>query len=439
MDVELVGATIDHLGARCESNWLARMRKTKHSGQFFSKGYFAWDLPAHVVVGLRGFFAEEKRTIFSPKDHSKGYFAWKDTWDDKEISLLNNESVYFAPPNPTAVASLENFLDSIKDEIEQQLAYSWTIYNVRAWSVRPGGAYGPNAWHSDGVSLYRRKLMFYLDPPNEHNGSLEFIDRSEQIRVLESKLPQCILFDSGILKHRARPPSSGVRPSIEVTTIPSNQTCTKSVFAGHAALVPKSVDDEIAARLEASQFRHSTASRILREVRRLPHSIKKALHGGREGDKFALSSRRSPIMSSPLSLIVGGGPHFKYDGWINLDPITGPNNRFPIFLNETTVFPIPSGIIQIVYLTDRMRELHNKTLVRILKEARRVIAEHGNLVAKTPLDPGPRSLEEFVRLVEDVGFVVRSAAANEVCARFKNIPHIDAMKGGKFYCHAVPS
>jgi len=86
-----------------------------------------------------------------------------------------------------------------------------------------------------------------------------------------------------------------------------------------------------------------------------------------------------------------------------------------------------------------MRELHNKTLVRILKEARRVIAEHGNLVAKTPLDPGPRSLEEFVRLVEDVGFVVRSAAANEVCARFKNIPHIDAMKGGKFYCHAVPS
>jgi hypothetical protein len=285
MDVELAAAAIDHLGARCESDWLAR-KGTKHRSNFLSQGYFTWDLPSHTAQGLRGFFSDEIRTVFSPSDHGQEYFPWRNNWHDSEVTLLNAENVYFACPRPDTVAIMEHFLDSIRDEIEQQLAYCWRIYNVRAWSVRPGGAFGPNAWHADGVSLYRRKLMFYLDPPNEYNGSIEFVDRNGNRRVLESEIAQCILFDSSILMHRARPPGSGVRPSIEVTMIPSIQTCTECVFAGHAALVPKQIDEKIGARLEASRYRdlkphRSIVFRVLKGAERSAREIKKALKGTR--------------------------------------------------------------------------------------------------------------------------------------------------------------
>ncbi len=463
MDVELLGATMNHLGARSESSWLARNGVTKHRSQFLRRGYFSWDLPPHIVHGLRGFFAAEIRTTFSPSDYREDYVPW--TASETEMNLLNQESVYFGLPNPAAVAVMEDFLHSIKDEIEEQLGYCWRIYNVRAWSVRPGSAFGPNAWHSDGFSLYRRKLMFYLDPPNEHNGSIEFADRNENMRILESDVAQCILFDTAILMHRARPPKTGVRPSIEVTTIPSMQTSTKCIFAGHAALVPKHINGEIADRLDAGRYRgpedvksspnekprRSLTSRLSKAAQRLVRKMKQALRGtgAKDRDEEAMEVRKAHCR---VRLNIGGAPTLGHDGWMNLGPVAGPGNEFPFGLDETTLFPVPSSTVSTIYLSDCLEHLDDKALAHILGEVRRVIADHGDLVAKVAdfgarakrrregdNSNGFRSRDELVGLLEGAGFSVRTVRANQICNRFSGMPNIKVMKKSSFYCHAVPA
>jgi predicted SAM-dependent methyltransferase len=136
---------------------------------------------------------------------------------------------------------------------------------------------------------------------------------------------------------------------------------------------------------------------------------------------------------------------FDHSGWINVSPIGGPNNKFPLCLNEATLFPIPSSIVQTVYSSDCLEHLDDKTLAQTLREARRVMVDGGDLVIKAPQFRArlKRSAEEvnyqsLIALLEGAGFVVRSTEADEVCARFSDIPEIAAMKETSFYCHAIP-
>jgi len=318
MDVKIAATALDYFGARCETEWLNRVGKAKRARQFSQQGYVTWDLSERLVRELRGFFAPEKRTLFSPSDCREDWFPVWNTWEDQAVQRLNDEGIYFAPPDPAAIIALEGFLTSIEKEVEQQFGYPWRVANVRAWSVRPGSTFGANAWHADGLSFYRRKFMFYLDPPGTSNGSLEMLDRKDAFHLLVSEAPQCVLFDSA--------------------------TLTQCVFAGHAAMFPRHIDDGIAEQLETQLYRDDVGNapnssqnkptipyKLLREIRRLPNSLKKIMGYQRESNE--------PPLSSQLHLMLGGGPAFEQRGWINLDPVGGGTTDSRLRLLTPRFFP----------------------------------------------------------------------------------------------------
>src|SRR5262245_36077271 len=137
MDVKLAATALDYFGARCETEWLKRAAREKRTRQFSQPGYVTWDLSERLVRELRRFFAPEKRTRVSPTDCTEDCFPVWDTWEDRAVQRLNDENIYFAPPDPAAISALEAFLESIKEEVEQEFGHPWKVYNVRAWSVRP--------------------------------------------------------------------------------------------------------------------------------------------------------------------------------------------------------------------------------------------------------------------------------------------------------------
>jgi SAM-dependent methyltransferase len=79
-----------------------------------------------------------------------------------------------------------------------------------------------------------------------------------------------------------------------------------------------------------------------------------------------------------MKLNIGGGPHFKHPGWINLDAETG------FHFTPTRKFDIPSRSIDLVYSSHCLEHLDDATVQHVLNEAWRVLLKHGRLVIKIP-------------------------------------------------------
>lgn len=385
-DCDLSTAAWDLYGVRCEAAWLKRRGRPIYRSQFLRDGYYGMALPAEVARSLRSFFDPGLATEFRLSDHRADYHGSR---GDSRISRnLNAQNAYFRPPDDPAAAALQGFLESRKQEIEEQLGHCWRVSNVRAWSVRPGADYGGATWHFDGFSRYQRKIMIYLDPPNRSNGAMEFVTRNGQVRTLESDTPIGVLFEAATLTHRALPPSSGQRPAIEVTLLPAEATDTALVFAGQNARVPLHCNDEIERLLEERRYRADPkagkasfkrrARACLKKIVTMPDRLGKALRGDRR-------ARELPeIRNLAWRLNIGGGRKFVHRGWINLEGVGTADNPFPTTLGPETLFPVASGTIGIVYSSHCFEHLDDETVLQMLREARRVIADDGTLVVKLP-------------------------------------------------------
>lgn len=385
-DYELSTAAWNHYGARCEAEWLKRHRSPTYRSRFLREGCYEIPLPVDVAESLRGFFDPRLRIDFQASDRREDYYGTRS--NNRFVRNLNAQNVFFAPPGDDIAASLQNFLERHKEEIEEQLAHCWRVSNVRAWSVKPRADYGGATWHFDGFSRYQRKMMLYLDPPSPARGSVDFAARNGDVRTLESGAPACILFDAATLAHRGLPPTSGQRPAIEVTILPSDKTDTSLLFAGHNARVPAHCDDQIEQLLRERRYRPVEESAGVSFKRRVKTQMKKvtafrkAVAKSLRGEKRA---RKLPEMRNlAWRLNIGGGRKFVHRGWINLEGVGTPNNPFPITLAPETIFPVASGTVGILYSSHCLEHLNDETVLQMLKEARRTIADDGVFVVKLP-------------------------------------------------------
>lgn len=253
----------DLMGADCEQLWLQKNGKRNYRSEFLDDGYFVQEIPPDLIEPLRHFFADDIAAPFSVTDARDDYF--RSDLDDDTQAKLNRECIYFGPPNMVAVAAMEQALEVISAVIERQLAHPWKVVNVRAWIARPGGQWGPNGWHTDGFARYVRKIMFYPNPPNLDNGTIELITRKGQSVVVKAAYPACVLIDSAILKHRGLPGTLRERPVIEVTLIPAAATSTRVIFAGQNARFPKALPDTGEARASSQS---GASSRRTKRVKR---------------------------------------------------------------------------------------------------------------------------------------------------------------------------
>ncbi|MCP4005194.1 MAG: methyltransferase domain-containing protein [bacterium] len=369
-------------GARCETEWLRDRNEQGHKSEFLERGVFVKYIPDDVVDGLRGFVAEDRAAPFSVSDCKPGYLRSDLQMDTERI--LNAQNRYYPPPDSFASRVLEEFLGSMEDEIEMQLAHPWRVVNVRAWSAMPGGSEGPNAWHFDGFSRYVRKLMFFLCPPNYANGSFEMLTRGGEFVRLEETRPVCALIDPSVLLHRGRPSPQDLRPIIEVLIVPANETSSVCVFAGQNARVPLDCAGDVVRELEATKFVPPAPSvtqrpNLLRRMRKASKKLRKRLK------KRTRTRTELPVITNLSGRVnLGGGPHFQSPGWINLEAAPSILNPFPFTFDERAVFPVPSSSVKLVYSSHCLEHLNDATVDRTLDEARRVIRSDGTLLLKIP-------------------------------------------------------
>jgi len=255
-DIPLLTHTYSYFGAECEQHWLLNNRKINHNTPFLETGFYLEEITLEQADALRCFLAPAIAAPFSEIDVLPGYLS--SSLGDEMVKSLNRECIYYGRPPESALRTMEAVIACMAPELESQMGQSWSVANVRAWSVRPGANVGPNAWHMDGFSHYVRKLMFYLNTPCPENGTIEIATRNGTVVIVDAAKPACVLLDSAVLAHRGRPAPDKERPMIELTLIPAMQTSTKCIWAGQNARVPLRIDG---------------AEHVERRLRRLRHAV----------------------------------------------------------------------------------------------------------------------------------------------------------------------
>ena len=203
--------------------------------QFRKLGFVVYYVAAEP---LAAFIADDLAEPFDADDARDDYF--RTDLDEHYVAQLNAQNIYYRMPDSVARDNLSSALNVIADDVAYQLGHSWRVVNVRTWSARPGISFGPSAWHSDGFPSVVNKMMIYLNPPNEDNGTIGIEARDGKKHIIESTHAALVLLDVGLC-HCGIPGVSRVRPAIEVTVVRSEITSTELVFAGANARYPKSV------------------------------------------------------------------------------------------------------------------------------------------------------------------------------------------------------
>jgi tetratricopeptide (TPR) repeat protein len=218
--------------------WMAERGQSHFNSEFHRTGILVGTIPDPVASALRGFYDDAIAKIFSLDDVAPDYVGTPAI--QHVADKINAESKFFDINRSPQAPVLEEFLREMQRRFEDELGGYWRVSNVRAWKIRQGARHGANAWHTDGLSRYERKIMMYLDPPGRGNGTLDIRTKDGRVVELKSEKPTFVLADTGYLSHCAVPPSVAgcERPAIEVTLIPAMQTSTRLVFSGLNARFP---------------------------------------------------------------------------------------------------------------------------------------------------------------------------------------------------------
>ncbi len=390
-DPLLLEHAIDRFGAQCEAEWLESRGETNYTSEFLEQGYYVAPMPASAAEVIKGFFSDDNACKISGSAARDGYY--KAGVNTAVAVQMNKNNIYYDQPQEEVVNALEQYFDSIKDEIERQMAHPWEVTNVRAWSVRPSADYGASTWHGDGFSRYVRKFLIFVNPPNAEVGTTELATRKGEVVQIEADTPVCLLFDAAVLVHRGRPPkenaqvtAENARQIIEVVIGPAKQTVTRCVFAGLVARVPWNYAHEVAEEIAPSRYvpekrgglRFPSLKRLSKAVSGAKKQLKKST-GRSKGE------RKLPEISNLSGrLNLGGGRRWKHRGWINLEGAPGPANPFPFWFSETVVLPVPSSSIELVYSSHCLEHLDDPTVERVFRESRRVLNADGALLLKLP-------------------------------------------------------
>lgn len=387
-DELLLEHAVDRFGAQCEAEWLSGKGVENYTSQFLEHGYYVAPIPMDAAEAIKRYFRGENVVSIGAGPVRHDYVNAQ--IDPAVAAQLNQKNIYYGEPGPAVATALESYFESIRDDIENQLAHGWEIANVRAWSVKPNVDFGANIWHSDGFSRYVRKFLIFVNPPNGEAGTTEITTRKGEVMEVKADTPVCVLYDSAVLTHRGRSPKSQARPIIEVTIVPTRQSSARCVFAGQLARVPVNLAEEFVRDLAPTRYVPERRNGVrVGSLRRLSKKLPKVVAAAKKQLKKSLGTskteRKLPAVTNLTGrLNLGGGRRWQHRGWINLEGVPGPANPYPIWFSDEVFFPVPSSSIQLAYSSHCLEHLDDATVERMLRETRRVLNGDGVLVLKLP-------------------------------------------------------
>jgi hypothetical protein len=389
---EIASVALDLWGATIENQWLKERQLKKHFSSFKDNGFFVLPIENGLKNSLLEFFNPVLQINFDVKTVGDNFFGSE--LSNETVAKLNSENIYYSEPSEEAKTALRMYLESIAFDLENQLGSTWQVVNIRAWMSKPFTNTGPNDWHIDGGPKFLRKIMIYPMPPSDINGTIEIYDRNNNKFLLQSNQSTCVLFDSSVLRHRGRPGKSQPRPAIEVTIAPGDTVNCSFKFEGQNAriyrLIPEGILDElrrnryifrkkISKNIEISKIVKNVAIKIKRKT-----SVKLKNLINLFGLNTSYASKSKPLYNAIAGLNIGGGPNFCAPGWMNLDGAASQKNPYPFLFSPNCTFPIPSGVVGLIYSSHCLEHLDDNSVERVLVESRRVISSGGLILLKLP-------------------------------------------------------
>jgi len=390
--------------------------RAKPSAEFARDGFVIGTLPVDVVQACVAMIRLAPQIVMRGEDSVPGFRRSEKVY--KVAKTLNAGHRYFLPSREK-MEPLARLLETLGPPVRQALGTEWRVINTRILETLPSAeAMGPNAWHGDGFPPEILKVMIYLSPAGRDSGTTELKLGDGVSKVVEGPPGTWLLFHNSAIVHRGIPPATSPRLAIEVTLAPAWRSRLAPLFAGLNATYPEypwSLNPlwRTAARVLGRQPDRSSpavaqpaavastpdaaapaldkaARAALKETRAAEKAAQAAEKEARAAKALRTRRRQQRIVAAvnhflPVRAVnIGGGSEFAHAGWLNLDGAPGPANPRPFRFDEHCRFPLRDRSVRTVYSSHCLEHLDDRTVARVLAEARRVIADGGRLVIKIP-------------------------------------------------------
>jgi hypothetical protein len=97
-----------------------------------------------------------------------------------------------------------------------------TVANCRIWRSLPHSSegQGPQSWHGDGCPVGILRGVLYLTKVDEDSGPFQYREETGKVVTMTGGPGDLLIFDAVRLQHRAMPPKSVARSTIDLVFMP---------------------------------------------------------------------------------------------------------------------------------------------------------------------------------------------------------------------------
>ena len=161
----------------------------------FKQGAIEEELNLEIIKA----FQAAKATPFFLEDCDPNYLSSGLSIDTQEA--LNVDHTYLMLEDVQKEA-LQPVLFSLKEAISSCLGSAWRVVSLRSWETdSTARAWGPNAWHSDGMPTSVYKIMYYPFGADYELGTVE-LRLPEGAHALNGPPGTWMLFKNSEVTHR---------------------------------------------------------------------------------------------------------------------------------------------------------------------------------------------------------------------------------------------
>lgn len=311
-----------------EQEKLAKKQFDQEGGSsFLSKhGYYISAIDQELVKSIYEQCAlqkEVKTTVFQNVNDFEYY---------KNSLVEDNPHLNYVNLSGELLNRFSCVIETIYDEIAQQLRSQWKIVNFRITKLKKvkNSTYGANSLHLDHMPTAVKKVLIYLTPPSKENGTTYLKADNDEVYVT-GESGTWLLFENSRLPHRGISSPEVNRVVCELTIVNSVEKNTFISVPGPYAQYP-----------------------------------------------FKPWSR-----SSYDKINLGGGTNFSGENWICYDEIVHPNVEYFKFTSDSKL-PNNDKSVSVAYSSHFFEHICDETLENLLIEIKRVLVAGGDFVVKLP-------------------------------------------------------
>jgi hypothetical protein len=155
------------------------------------------------------------------RDMANTHASW--SWCGNPLNS-SNTVIRTGLPSEGLRADLRNLFNEERFDVffREVLGCPITVANCRIWRSLPhsGDGQGPQSWHGDGCPVGILRGVLYLTQVDEDSGPFQYKDETGGVVTMTGGPGDLLIFDAVRLPHRAMPPKSSARSTIDLVFMP---------------------------------------------------------------------------------------------------------------------------------------------------------------------------------------------------------------------------